>query len=178
MHASLQHPLVYLQLQQAIAASLLDVYCPNEDVQVSVDLQAQQLKEFEYYQQRQWDSQQVPDTIFASVPKAELQLDSQIKIHCQEFMGSDCATKLQHGEQAATPPENEEGSQASTTSAEPSLSAQDTSGATFPPIGCSQALCIATSSLPYYAFKKVEFTYGCAQWLMQVTLQAMLCCQA
>ena len=69
-------------------------------------------------------------------------------------MVSDFAQKLKNGEQAATPLEKEEGSQASTTSAEPSLSAHETSGATLSPIARSQPLCVATPSLHYCEFRR------------------------
>ena len=69
-----------------------------------------------------------------------------MKIECPENMGSESAKELQRREHAETPHEKEEGSQASATSAEPSLSAHETSGATFSPIACSQPSCNSTSS--------------------------------
>lgn len=117
-----------LQLQQAIAASLLDICCPDGDVKSSVELQAQQLQELEYYQQRENSSGLRAHPNNHSVPKVEPQLGSQIQIDCQELMGLDFAKKLKPRKRAASPHETEEGSQASTTSAEPSLSAHETSG--------------------------------------------------
>lgn len=119
-----------LQLQQAIAASLLDVCYSDGDVKSTVELQAQQLQQLEYYQQRQNRLELRAHPNIKSVPKVEPQLGSQIQIDCQELMGPEFAKKLRPRKRAATPHETEEGSQASTTSAEPSLSAHETSGIT------------------------------------------------
>ena len=135
-----------LQLKQAIAASLLDFCCPNGDVEISADLRAQQLKELEYYQQRQFSSWQAPDSIISFAPKTEPQLPSQLQIICQEPTGPEVAKKLHQEDEAATPHEKEEGSQASTTSAEPSLSAPELSGIALAPSACSQLLCTAVST--------------------------------
>lgn len=130
--------ILVLQLQQAIAASLLDLCYPDGDVKSSVELQAQQLQELEYYQQREHSSGLRAHPNITSVPKVEPQLDSQLQIDCQELMGLDFAKKLTPRKRAATPLEKEEGSQASTTSAEPSLSAHETSGITLALKACSQ----------------------------------------
>ena len=134
--------ILVLQLQQAIAASLLDLCCPDGDVKHSVELQAQQLQELKYYQQREHSSGLRAHLNMNSVPKVEPQLGSQVQIDCQELMGLDFPNKLRPRKRAASPLEKEEGSQASTTSAEPSLSAHETSGITLASNACSQPSCI------------------------------------
>lgn len=137
---------LYMQLQQAIAASLLDICHADQDIQMRPELQAQQLQQFEYYHKKHLRSWQAPDSSLPSAPKDEQHIHSQLGINSQECIGPGIAKKLQQLDATATPSEKEEGSQASTTSAEPSLSAQEPSGTSFSLcVACSQSLYIAVS---------------------------------
>lgn len=135
---------LYMQMQQAIAASLLDICYPDEDVQIPPDLQAQQLQEFEYYHKKRLSSWQAPDSSLPSAPKNPQHIHPQLRINSQECAGPGDAKKMQEMDETATPSEKEEGSQASTT-----LSAQEPSGTPFILcIACSKPVCVDVLPLP------------------------------
>ena len=119
--------MMYLQLQQAIEASLLDFCCTGGDM--PAELQDQQIKEYQYYQHRQMQLQQASHPSMQLAPKLEAQPQPSSQPHARynQNESADLAQKLQMS-QAAAHLGKGESSDASTTSAEPSLSSQEPSG--------------------------------------------------
>ena len=121
---------VDVQLQQAIAASLSDFCFPAGSAEISADLQEQQKRELAFYHQKQSDSQQGPTASFLFAPISHQPPDAQTPMTGRDLCGTaELEKKLHQWEQAgAQSRRRAEGSDASTTSAEPSLSTQEPSG--------------------------------------------------